>query len=251
MKKIFSLLIFVILAASISFWYFSVSQRKYSLSGYFPLNENDKYIYTHREGAEEGVLSITVKNVKKTAKGKQFDFLWEGKYNDRLQTLLLTSRGIELCKNVHLVGQVPMKVIRIATPPLLMIPSNLKRNNVSFSMQPAYTYEGKLLYTEKVEVEISFVGIEEVTVEAGKFKCIHFFARHNYKDEVGNSKHMHTYDFWIAPNVGFVKFVHTFVPFMYIRYIKPNEKTIMNRYHCFFVEVILELKKAIIGVNLS
>ncbi|MCK9603503.1 MAG: hypothetical protein M0R66_04010 [Candidatus Omnitrophica bacterium] len=246
MKKRFSILIFVILAASVGFWYFSMSQKKYSLSEYFPLNENDKYTYNHHEGGEERIVTITVKDVQKTNEGKQFNFLWEGKYNDRIQALSLSARGIFLRRNEHLVGEFPMRSIRTCVPPMVMIPPKLE--NITLAPINYWTYDlkGDLREKEKIEESISFAGFEDVNVEAGKFKCIHFFERHNYKDELNNSKHMHIYDFWIAPNVGIVKFVHAFIPFMYMRYISPDKKTIMNRYSGFFVE-IFELKKADIG----
>jgi hypothetical protein len=218
----------------------------YKISEYFPLNENDKYIYNNLEGAEEGIVTITVKNIKESGKEKQFDWLWEGKYNDRLQTHKVTFRGIVFCKNKHLAGEVPMRVVRVLSPPILMFPSRLERNIRLSSVQSIYTYEGKFLDGERIEADISFVGFEDVAVEAGKFKCIHFFVRHNYKDSEGRSKHMHTYNFWIAKGVGIVKYIHTFTPFLYIRKIKPEEKTIMNRYGEGFI-AFFELKKAIIG----
>ncbi len=247
MKKIlFSVAIIIIYAVIVISWYFLSKQEKFPISKYFPLNENDTYIYNHRDGTAEELLTITVKNVKSLADGRQFDFLWQSKLCNRSQTLKLSPGGLELCEDRFLAGTVPMKSVRIPSPPLLMIPSILKKGISLSSIQPVYTFEGKLLYTEEVEEGLSFVGTEEITVEAGKFRCLHFFTRHNYKDESGNSKHAHTYDFWIAPGIGLVKFVHSFVPFMYLRYVGPGEKGVMNRYDYFFVEV-LELKNAKIG----
>lgn len=250
MKKVSSwILIVVIFIFSISLLYFLKSKNTYPISKYFPLNENDKYIYMHHEGIEDGIVTITVKNVNKVDKGKQFDFLWQGKYNDRIQTLILTSEGIIFHKNKHLAGEIPLKVIRTFSPPLLMIPSELKKKISLSTVQSIYDFEGNLLEKEKIEADISFVGSEDVSVEAGKFKCLYFFIRHNYKDALGNSKNMHTYNFWIAPNIGIVKFIHTFIPFVHMEYIRPEEKDIMNRYSSSFVAVY-ELKKAIIGTKI-
>ncbi|MBZ9577939.1 hypothetical protein KJA13_02785 [Patescibacteria group bacterium] len=215
-------------------------------SDFFPLNENDQYIYAHREGSVEGIVTITVKNVKQVAEGRQFNFLWQGEYNDRIQTNILSSKGILFCMNKHLVGEVPLKVIREFSPPLLMIPSELGKNISSSAIQSIYDYEGNLIDKERIEANISFVGFEDIAVEAGKFKCIHFFVRHNYRDAAENSKKMHIYNFWLAPGLGFVKFMHTFIPLQNLRYIRAGEKTIMNRYCGPFTEVF-KLKKAVIA----
>ena len=95
-----------------------VTGDTYPISKYFPLNTNDKYIYDHYEGGERGDVSITVKNVKQLGKEKYFNFFWQGKYNDRIQSVKLSPRGIIFCNNRHLVGQIPLKVIRKLTPPL-------------------------------------------------------------------------------------------------------------------------------------
>lgn len=226
--------------------YFLRPVKTYPISTYFPLNEDDKYTYIHYEGIEKGIVTKTVKNVRQRMGKKKFSFYWQGKYNDRVQTFLLTSQGMLLYMNKHLVGKVPLKVIRKYSPPLLMIPSQLKKNIFLSTIQSIYDYEGNIIDREKIEANISFVGAEDIIVEAGKFRCLHFFIRHNYKDHSGNSKHMHTYDFWIAPGAGVVKEVHTFIPFLYIKYISSEQKTINNRYSGSFVEV-LELKKAIVG----
>jgi len=62
---------------------------------------------------------------------------------------------------------------------------------------------------------------------------------------VGDMVDMHIYNFWIAPNVGIVKFIHTFIQFKYIQYLAPEAVNLMNRYNGTFVE-IFDLKKAII-----
>lgn len=216
---------------------------------YFPLNEGDRYIYRHREGPEEGIVTITVKNVKQLNSSKQFDFLFQGKYNDRIQTYRLTRTGLLFYRNKHLVGEVPMKVIREFFPPLLMLPYQLKKNIAFNAIEDVYDYDGKLIDKEKIEGGVSFVGFEEVNVEAGKFRCLHFFVRLNYEDYSGNSKHMHAYNFWVTPGLGYVKVSHAFVPFLYITYIKPEDKNIMNRYSEPFVETF-ELKAATIGTRI-
>lgn len=227
--------------------YFLKIRNVYIISQYFPLNENDKYTYIHHEGIERGITTITVKNIRKTIEGKQFDWLWEGKYNDRIQTHLLTSKGMIFCRNEHLVGGEPLRSVRICNPPLVMIPSQLKKNSSFFTLFLTYSLKGKLLNKENIEANISFIGKEDIKIKAGEFKCLHFFISHDYKDILsGNSIHRHTYDLWIAPGVGIVKFIHTFVPFIYVRYFRPEEKTIMNRYNSSFVEYF-ELKNAIIG----
>ena len=223
-----------------------IETKTYPISEYFPLNENDKYTYVHHEGIEEGIVTIIVKNVKQLKNTKQFNYLWQGKYNDRLQTFRLTSKGMILCDNKHLAGEIPMKVVRTFSPPLLMIPSRLKRNISLSAIQLIYDYEENLIDKEKIEAEISFIGTEHVTVEAGAFKCLHFFVRHNYRDTSGNTRHMHTYNFWIAHKIGIVKFIHTFIPFLYVEHIKPEQKTIMNRYARPFIATF-ELKRAVIG----
>jgi len=98
---------------------------------------------------------------------------------------------------------------------------------------------------EEIEVLVSFVGKEDVNVEAGKFKCLHFFSRHNYKDALDNSIYMHTYDFWIAKGIGIIKMIHTFVPFQHIEYFKPEERP-FSRYSTIFSGVF-ELKDAFIN----
>lgn len=248
MRRVFRfslILISIIFVISVCCWVF-LRFQEYPISEYFPLHENDKYIYTHQEGIEQGIVTISVKEIKQIGKTKEFSWLWQGKYNDRLQMLKLTPKGIVLCKNIHLAGEVPMKVTRILSPPILMIPAQLGKNILFNSLQSIYTNEGKFLEAEKIEADISFVGNEEVSVEAGKFRCIHFFVRHNYKDAVGNSKQMHTYNFWITKGVGIVKFIHTFTPFLCVKKIKPEEKTIMNRYDGGF-KAFFELKRTIIG----
>lgn len=246
MKKMLNRKAIVILfLVSMSFLYL-LTTRAYSSPEYFPLNENDIYTYQHHEGIEKGIVTIAVKNVRQIDSGKQFNFLWQGKYNERIQTFQSTPRGIVFYENRHLAGEPPLKVIRTFKPPLLMIPSQLKKNIFVSTIQTVYDYGGNLIDKENIEAEISFAGEEDVTVGAGEFRCLHFFIRHNYRDASGNSKHMHTYNFWIAPGVGIVKFIHAFIPFLYVKYINPADKTIMNRYSSSFVERF-ELVKAVIG----
>jgi len=248
MKKLFNsritIIIFILLIIGFFYPLFLKLKNSYSINEYFPLNEGDKYIYSHHEGAERDVVTITVKNVRQTDEGKQFSLLFQGKYNDRIQTWILTSEGMKLCRNKHLVGKVPLKTIREFLPPLLMIPSRLKKSIFLSTIQSIFDYKGNLIEKENIEAEISFVGIEDVVVEAGEFKCIHFFIKNIYKNETGKSKLMHIYNFWIAPGVGYVKTIHAFVPFVYAEYVSPQKKDIMNRYNSSFVEV-LELKEAV------
>ena len=222
-----------------------MSKDAYSVFEYFPLDEDVEYVYRHLEGSESNIVTVSIKNVQQIESGKQFDLLFQGEYNDRIQTRMLTSQGVMFCRNKHLVGEVPLKVIREFSPALLLIPSKLKEN-ISFStIQSIFDYGGKLINKEKIEAEISFIGKEEITVEAGKFKCLHFLVRHIYKDEFGRSKLMHIYNFWIAPKTGHVKTIHTYIPFIHAKYIRPEEKNIMNRYSSPFVET-LELKEIVV-----
>jgi hypothetical protein len=242
MKKIGTALIII---AIISFYFIS-RNKTYPIFKYFPLNENDTYTYDHREDVESDTVKIIVEGVKQTSEGKRFTFLWKGKYNDRKQLNILTSRGIIFYQNEHLVGQAPLRVIRMMTPPLLMIPSELRKSIFTSTIQNIYDVNGKYIDKEKIEAEINFVGFEEVKTGAGNFKCIHFFIRHNYKDPSGKSIHMHTYNFWIARDIGIVKLIHTFTPFLYNNFFRPEDKTIMNRYGEPFT-AYFELKKAVIG----
>ncbi len=214
---------------------------------YFPLNENDKYVYSHQEGAENDLMTITVQNVRKIDQITRFEFIWSGKYNDRIQELVSAENGIMLCVNKHLIGEVPLKTVRRLLSPLMMLPYRLSRKTVfSTSVMETNDYNGNFVERDNITDEVSFVGKEEVLVEAGKFKCYHFFVRHNYKDDSGNSRQMHTYNFWVAPGVGIVKFIHIFVPFHQVKYVSPEEKNIMNRYSNPFVS-LYELKEAFIA----
>jgi len=213
---------------------------------YFPLNENDQYTYQHNEGPESDIVTITIKNVKRIGNEAEFEFLFQGQYNDRVQTSRLTPQGLFFCRNKHLVGQVPQKVIREFSPPILLLPYKLDKNIFFNTAENIYDYDGKLIDKEKIEAIVSFVGFEEVKVEAGRFKCRHFFVKLNYEDKFGNSVRMHAYNFWVVPGIGYVKVIHTYTPFVYLTYIKPEDKTLMNRYNSPFTE-LLELKKAVIG----
>lgn len=214
---------------------------------YFPLNGNDKYVYSHQEGPEDMLLTITVKNVKQISNRiKQFEFLWSGKYNDRIQIFRESPDGISLCENKHLVGEPPLKTIRTLSSPLIMLPYAFRNSKFANTTMSTFDNQGNLVEWDKIESEISFVGHEEVTVEAGKFKCSHFFVRHDYKDKNGNSRQMHTYNFWVAPGLGFIKFMHIFVPFRKTNYVEPAQKNIMNRYSNPFVS-LYELKEATIS----
>lgn len=252
MKKvhIFSALI-IIFTFLVSTLYFFYQAKTYPIFKYFPLNENDKYIYNYHEGIVESVLNLEVKNVKELDNGKQFNFYWHGKDNNRMQTFFLTSRGLLFYRNEHLEGDPPLRAIRIYSPPVVMMPSNLQRQSFLTTEQLIYDCEvkGKLIGKEKIEALVSFVGKEEVSVRAGKFKCLHFFIRHNYKDALGNSIQMHTYDFWIAEGIGIIKMIHAFIPFRNIEYFKPEERP-FSRYTTIFSEVS-ELKEAIIkGISI-
>ncbi len=219
----------------------------YYIFHYFPVQENNEYVYNRKEGSDNDVITIKIKNVESGYRRKHFYFYWEGsKYNARIQEYILDTRGLFFCQNKHLTGEVPLKVIRELSPPLLMLPSRLIRSTTLASMQTISDYDGNLIAKEKIQAEVSFLGSEKVSVEAGNFQCLNFSVRHNYKNKEGNSIHMHTYNYWIADGVGIVKFVHTFIPFHYERYIKPEDKTLMNRYSGFFVEAY-ELKKANVG----
>ncbi len=245
-KRVAAMLFVVIL---FGIYFLAKWKDSYDIIKYFPLNEGDKYVYLYHEDAESDIVSITVQNVFDGNLGRQFDFLWRGKYHDRLMTNVRTPAGILFFQNQQLTGQVPHKVIRRFSPPLLMLPSQMNPNQFSFSVQSIYDYQGNLLDKEAVEAGITYLGKEMVQSAAGDFLCLHFFVRHTYRDLKGVSKHMHTYDFWIAQGVGFVKMVHTFIPFTHIEYRKPEEKTLMNRYRGSFVEV-LELKEAMINNQL-
>ena len=134
-----------------------------------------------------------------------------------------------------------------------MIPAQLKRSITTSAVQSIHSLDGKLIGEEYITANIHFIGVEDVSVEAGRFACLHFSITHNYKDSSQRSIQKHTYEFWIAQGIGIVKFIHTFVPFIYIRHIGPEEKNIMNRYGDSFEE-IFELKEArikgkIIGGN--
>ena len=245
-KKLLTLILVVLLATCI---YVFSTKTNNTLKPYFPLNENDQYVYQHEEGPESSIVTITVKNVKHISDGTEFDFLFQGQYNDRIQTSRLTAKGLLFCRNKHLVGQVPMKVIREFSPPILLLPYKLEKSIAFESSENVYDYDGKLIDKEKIEAIVSFVGFEEVNVEAGRFKCRHFFVKLNYEDQLGNSTRMHAYNFWVVPGLGYVKVVHTYTPFAsfaYFNYIKPEDKTIMNRYNSPFTE-LLELKKAVIA----
>jgi len=233
------------LSLLISVIVYYASDEIYPISGFFPLNTNDRYIYDHYEGAEKGMVSITVKNVKNAGKEKFFNFFWQGRYNDRIQSLKLSPQGIILYSNRHLVGQIPLKVIRKLSPPLLMIPSRLSRFVTSSSVQSICDLDRRSIGEEKINADIHFLGFEDINVKAGNFRCIHFSITHTYKDGSQNSIQMHTYNFWIAPGVGIVKFIHAFTPFIYVKYIPPGEKDIMNRYSGPFVE-IFDLREALI-----
>jgi hypothetical protein len=224
---------------------FSTGDKSYPISRYFPLNTNDKYIYDHYEGDERDIVSITVKNVKKAGREKSFQFFWQGRYNDRIQSLKLSPQGITFYSNRHLVGQPPLKVIRKLSPPLLMIPARLSRLMTTSAVQSIQGLNGKLIGKENIRANISFIGYEDIKVKAGNFRCIHFSVTHTYKDSSKNSIQMHTYNFWIAPGVGIVKFIHAFIPFIYVKYIPPGEKNIMNRYSGPF-EAIFDLREALI-----
>lgn len=80
----------IIIAYSIDFFYVR-SGDAFVLSRYSPLNEVDRYVYFHYEDSDEDLVTITVKNVRNIGQIKQFDFLWQGKYNDRMQTSKFTS----------------------------------------------------------------------------------------------------------------------------------------------------------------
>jgi len=247
MKKISLVILIVILALSTFFFGgLKNGERRFDIFAFFPLETGDKYIYDHSEGGERDTVSVTVKNVQSRRGEKTFNFFWQGKYNDRIQSLKLSKEGLIILANRHLVGQVPLKVIRTFLPPVVMIPSCTKRFMKFRTVQPIYDLDGKLIERENISGEICFVGVEHVNLPAGDFRCLHFFSRHNYKDRKRNSIHMHTYNFWVAPGIGIVKAIHSFVPFVYINYIGPGQKTIMNRYSGFFFEV-MELKKAYIG----
>ncbi len=222
---------------------YCASDEVYPISGFFPLNTNDCYIYDHYEGVEKGVASITVKNVRKEGKEKFFNFFWQGNYNDRIQYLKLSAAGLILLSNRHLVGRAPLRVIRKFSPPLLMIPSRLNKCKSVYTAQLIYDWDAKLIGREDINANIRFVGTENVSVGAGSFRCLHFRSIHNYTDSSKNSIQMHTYDFWLAYGVGVVKFIHTFVPFIYIEHIPLEQKNIMNRYSDSFAEVF-ELKEA-------
>lgn len=246
MKKKLILLI-ILLSTGITAAFYFANANRYRIHEYFPLNESDKYTYIHHEGAEAGEVTITIKNVIQRKSTKQFDFLWGGKYNDRVQTdMLVEGEGLKHCLNKHLVGKVPLKVVRRISPPLVMIPAQLKTNMRGFCEQDIFDYDGKLLAKETIEANVSFMGFEEVKTNAGNFNCLHFFVTHNYRDASGLSFQMHTYNFWIAKGVGLVKQIHTFIPLVFIDFIAPEDKTIMNRYNTSFCE-IFELKKAVIA----
>ena len=241
----FSGILVIFVAFLFSAIIFSTNDRTYPISRYFPLNTNDKYTYDHYEGNEKDIVSITVKNVKKAGREKFFEFFWQGRYNDRIQSLKLSPQGIIFYSNRHLVGQVPLKVIRKFSPPLVMIPSRLSRFMITSTVQSIRGLGGKLIGKENIRSNISFLGYEDIKVKAGNFRCIHFSVTHTYKDGFQNSLQMHTYNFWIAPGVGLVKFIHAFIPFIYVKYIPPDQKDIMNRYSGPFVE-IFDLREALI-----
>jgi len=242
LKVVFLVIVLLVCAG---YWYL-VQKNTYSISEYLPLHENDVSVYLHHEGVEKGIVKITVKNVQPGPHGTKFDFFWEGKYSDRITTCLLTREGLKLVENKHLVGQVPLKVVRKYSPATMMIPAHFNKTAFSITNHLIYDYDSRFLDQEQIESLVSFVGKEKVTLIAGNFECLHFFIRHLYKNKNGESIHMHTYDFWIAPGAGVVKQIHTFIPFVYIQYISPEDKTINNRYNASFVEV-LELIKANIG----
>lgn len=246
MKKKFIFLLSILCIGAIATFYF-MDTGCYPIQEYFPLNENDKYIYIHHEGVEVGEVTITVKNVIRKKRTKQFDFFWGGKYNDRVQThMLVQGEGIKFCLNKHLVGKPPLKVVRRISPPLVMIPAKLGKKMPGFCEQDIFDYDGRFLAKETIEASSSFMGTEEVKAEAGSFNCLHFFVTLNFRDASGLNFQMHTYNFWIAKGVGIVKEIHTFVPFIYYDSYAPKDKTIMNRYNMAFCE-ILELKNAVIA----
>jgi len=215
------------------------------VSEYFPIAENNLYVFVHKEGKDVGLVNITVKNVKKNKQGLSFDFYWQGKYNDRIQKLLLSSAGIFLDENKHLVGEVPLKVIRRYSRPILMIPSGMEKSIYYRNAQLIYNYDHTLIAKEDIEGHASFVGVEKISTPAGVFTCRHYFLAHIYKDASGNSMLMHVYNFWLAKGVGHVKMSHIFTHLDYYQSVETGEKTIMNRYSAPFVEM-LELKKAVI-----
>lgn len=229
-------------AVGIAAYYHYVHKGYYDIDKCFPLNVGDKYTYIHHEDSEKNTVTITVTSVKAAGSGKQFDFLWQGKFNDRIMTNTLTREGIMFNSNRQLTGEVPHKVVRVFSPALLMLPS-YRSGAEAVSVQSIYDYEGNLLGKERVEAVISYIGSEKLHVQAGDFPCEHFFIRNTYKDDAGLSKHMHTYDFWVAEGAGFVKMIHAFVPLANFEYNRPEEKTLMNRYRGTFIEVF-ELEQA-------
>ncbi len=244
MKKVFSLI--MISAALSGILYFLWIKVDYPVEDYFPINENNQYSYNYRVDDIETTVTMDVDGVRQTAGAKQFSFSWKGKYNDRIQTFALSPKGLFLVKNQHLRGEFPMKSTRILSPPLLMIPARLKRNILISSFQAIYDDRGNFRYDEKIEGDVSFLGPEDIDVPAGRFKCLHFCIRHNYRDGSGNSTQMHTYNIWISRNAGIVKFIHTFAPFVHMEYIKPEEKHLMNRYNTSIYEVY-ELREAMVN----
>ncbi len=239
----FVFVLFVLLGGLIYVLFGNKINDAYQVEEYFPLNNDDVYVYSQHEGPESGEVIVRVENVRKTVQGKEFDFVWSGQYNDRVMSLLLNSRGISFREN-----SIPSKVKRTFSPGFpVMIPGTLQKNaHYGDVIERVEDANGNLLKVEKRETGISFVGVEKIKVPAGTFQCLHFFTAVTNKDAEGNSDYRHTYDFWVAKHIGVVKQVHCFTRFKDFRYIKPEEKVLKNRYQDSFVE-ILELKHASIA----
>jgi len=173
----------------------------YDLKEYCPLHEGNSATYVCIEDGEsyEETVKVGDGEVINGTKTHNLIYYDDGEYVEDIY-IAIDSEGLKVYMGYN------EDECEIYNPPLIIFPNTETKKPVAYSSNMSvYDIEGNLLYKEKVKVIVTFIGIEDVVVPAGKFtQCIKFYITYEWKKE-GKVHGEESGVLLLAPGVGIVK----------------------------------------------
>lgn len=180
--------------------------QQYKLSKYYPLKQGITWIYlqTYGDGAKNYetfcVGGTETFNGTVAQKRWEFDSGEVGYFDHDYNAQAWTKEGLKVFKGAQSDGY-----YSLYSPPSIVFPAKMSLGETfrHSSIHTRYDPEGNVVNTEDFTIEVTFIGVEDVTVRAGRFtKCLKFSVREFDEGEWTENT------FWLATGVGKVKSVN-------------------------------------------
>ena len=175
------------------------SEEKPSGSNYYPLKKGDKWTYTVSRVDGKGkkfIQEVTVPGYDKYKK-KQYIILQQKDKRGKVRSFCTKDNTGIYWKKIGASKKLTPEVSSVFTPPIPILRFPLEAGN-------QWNWKGNLkiaFINKKIDMKCRVLAEEEITVPAGKFKCLKIHIHQLRNKEVSDEYA------WYAPGIGQIKYI--------------------------------------------